>query len=389
MTKLQGVWAPGMVLRQRDQHAPGVFARVTGERAKVTLEASAPSMHALHYAIAGNRLMWDEYEWRLRKRLRLSGMKGTPQLVQAGETVTFDGKTPTITRKAYAYPEPLDITMADAVPLFGLTFLQAVQEMYEADGSPPVTMLLSGGTDSIATLWALKTIGADVRAVTVGTSEKDFDPLWAKRVAHHWKIKWDFIPLPTDDTGLEAILRDAIGTIEQTSFSNVLMACCREVVRPWMVRRGRPYAWLGYEADAILGNKILQVGRHRAGAATSEAWGRQRKDSVCESTAPYTLQNAKSFRVNGETNWRTPFVHPKVADLLYSFPLEVIPADLTKPVLYKLLEHHLPPHLRPWDFKKKIGFYTGSGIGTVRLTNPVLQDENMRRIYAEERARRI
>jgi asparagine synthase (glutamine-hydrolysing) len=72
-------------------------------------------------------------------------------------------------RQYWAQPEPatVQITFEDAVNETERLFLRAVETRLHAD--VPVAALLSGGIDSSLVCWAVKKLGADIRAFTIGT----------------------------------------------------------------------------------------------------------------------------------------------------------------------------------------------------------------------------
>jgi asparagine synthetase B (glutamine-hydrolysing) len=388
---MRGVWAPGMRIRQRETFAPGLGTMIRGDAHAITLRMDDPGVHALHYIVSGNRLFWDESEWRLRRRVRQSkcATTGKFQQLQGGEEYRFNGIVGSLGKYAIERPTILPMGMAEATDALAYALPRAVDDILKQDKAP-ITVLLSGGVDSISTLWALKEAGAEgIECITVGRDMRDFDPQWAQRAAKHFGIPWRLIELPYGGQELDDLVRDTVGIIEQTSFSNVLMGCCCTLIQRDMVERGRKIAWLGYEADALLGNKMLLVGQHRAlalAAQTDTAWSRARQDA-CWYVSPYTMQLAKNLRFGGETDWRTPFLHPTISRLLLALPKEAVPPTLEKPLLYALMDRVMPEGLRPWHVKKKIGFYTGAGIGNMRLTEPILQDPNIRWHYGEQKKR--
>jgi hypothetical protein len=75
-----------------------------------------------------------------------------------------------------------------------------------------------------------------------------------------------------------------------------------------------------------------------------------------------------------------PFLHGYTAAYAFNLPLEFAPAAMDKPLLYGMMDRHLPVNAA-WHVEKKIGFYTGAGIGKVRLKNPILQDPNIREVF--------
>jgi asparagine synthetase B (glutamine-hydrolysing) len=391
LTEMKGAWRPGIITHQLDDMGGGVYAEVTGSATTLTLQQSRPGLHPLYYGQIGHYVHWDEWEWRLRRKLRgLGAKKPVVSELHGGEMVTFDGRALHSTLSPIAVPPVQAIhDMEDARDEFATRFTAAVRDIYEGHKGGPVTVLLSGGVDSILTLWALLRIGADVETVTAGRSEDDFDPLWAKRVADHWGVPWHLCRVPTETEALQTLLTRTLGVIEQTSFSNVLMGCCCELIRDRMRETGRKVAYLGFFGDLLFGHKLQVTGSFNLlpeARKTDAAWTEQRI-THCWHSKPHSLQLAKGMRFGGETTWRVPFAHREIAPWTFGLPRVAAPPLMDKPLLYGLMDRHLPADVAAWHVQRKIGFYTGAGIGKLRLTNPVLQDENVRRTYAHVKAR--
>jgi asparagine synthetase B (glutamine-hydrolysing) len=385
-TTLRGHWHRGLREHQLDDMGGGILAEVRGQPDVLTLRVTRPGLHPLYYGQVGDYLHWDESEWRLHRKMRGLGVK-KPKVVEicGGDIITFDGKVIETATQPIVVPPTVEVAGMDAARDGMLhRVLMATEEIYNQHGRGPVVVLLSGGVDSILILWALKAINADVQAVTVGTSEDEFDPWWAKRAAQEMEVPWHFLRLP--DSGspeLQALLTQTLSVIEQTSYSNVLMGCCCVLANRWMRANNRPVAYLGFWGDLLFGHKLQVTGSFNnlpAAEKTDARWTRERI-THCWHSKPHSLQLAKNFRDGGSTTWRAPFTHATVANFAFGLPLSVAPSAMDKPLLYGLMERFLYTDVCAWKVKKKIGFYTGAGIGKVRLKDPILQDPNIQATY--------
>jgi len=353
----------------------------------LTLRLSRPGMHPLYYGLQGSQgyIHWDESEWRLHRRLRGLGVaKPKVAEVEGGQTVVFNGREVKVFDAPITVPDTVAVgSMAQAQDEFWDRLVLAVKSIYERHGGGRVMVLLSGGVDSILILQALCEAGANVEAVTAGLTPDDFDPLWAARLCHHWGVPWHFVRVPTEDDALQALLTRAVEVIEQTSFSNVLMGCCMELIRDKMIQTDRKIGYMGFFGDLLFGHKLQVTGSFNklpAAQRTDAGWT-EKRITHCWHSKPHSLQLAKGMRHGGTTTWRVPFVHENVASYAFGLPLSVAPAVMDKPLLYGLADRFVPAHLAAWHVQKKIGFYTGAGIGKVRLVNPILQDANIQRTY--------
>lgn len=383
---LRGSWSPGINVAQTDDMGGGNVATILGDKAAVSLEIPRPGLHPLYYGVAGQYLHWDEREWPLHRKLRGLGVKKPMvHLVEGGSTVRFNGRTLRVSHDMVtAPPNHYPADMAAAQTQFASRLLYVVEDLYKAHGRGPVYLLLSGGVDSIAIAWALKHIGADVLCLTCGRTEDDFDPAWARKTAEHLQLPWDFVRLPTDSTELQALLEQTLLHIEQTSFSNVLMGLCVELIRARARAAGRHVGYMGFWGDLLFGHKLQVTGSFNLlpeAEKNDRNWTAQRI-STCWKSKPHTLQLAKGLRAAGDGTWRVPFLHKELAAWTFGLPQTFAPPKMDKPLLYGLMERYLPSSVCAWHEQKKIGFYTGAGAGKIRLKNPVLQDPNIRATYA-------
>lgn len=387
-TLLRGSWRPGIEVLQRDTLSEGVFAEIRGS-SELRIHLPRPGLHPLYYGFCGDYVHWDEREWPLRRKLRALGEKKPDvRLVEGGSRITICGKIVTTETDQYPTFETHFPTNAQAAQdEFGSRLLQAVESIYAQHDRGRVALLLSGGVDSIAVAWALKQANADVLCLTAGRDENDFDPTWAKKAAEYFGFPWQFVALPETTVELQRLLDRTVLHIEQTSFSNVLMGICCELLRDAMLADQRHVAYTGFWGDLLFGHKLQVTGSFNklpVEKQTDAAWTRQRVEH-CWHTKPHTLQLAKGLRAGGCSTWRVPFLHPVVVEYAAGLPLKFAPAEMNKPLMYGLMDRHVPLDIAAWHVMKKIGFYTGSGAGKIRLKNPVLQDPNIRATYSRLR----
>lgn len=383
-TVLRGSWRPGVPVFQRDELCDGIYAEIRGEKT-LSFRQTRPGLHPLYYAFCGDYVHWDEREWSLHRKIRALGQKNPRiALVEGGDTVTVSGKSVTVAKDPYPrFENHYPANQKEAQRDFASRLLFAVSEIYQQHDKGRVALLLSGGVDSIAVAWALKHAKADVLCITAGRDENDFDPKWARLAAEYFGFDWRFVALPETSVELQSLLDRTILHIEQTSYSNVLMGLCCELIRDAMLEDDRHIAYTGFWGDLLFGHKLQVTGSFNKlppEQQTDENWTRQRVEH-CWHTKPHTLQLAKGLRAGGRSTWRVPFLHPAVVQFAAGLPLDFAPAEMNKPLLYGLMDEYVPRSLAAWHVMQKIGFYTGSGAGKIRLKNPVLQDPNIRATY--------
>lgn len=94
-------------------------------------------------------------------------------------------------------PSETTVSFAEAVEETERLFLQAVEKRLQADVT--IGALLSGGIDSSLVCWAIKQLGGDVTAFTVGTPNDVFDETnIAAQTAKHLGIKHQVLELSAD-----------------------------------------------------------------------------------------------------------------------------------------------------------------------------------------------
>jgi hypothetical protein len=245
-----------------------------------------------------------------------------------------------------------------------------------------VLTTVSGGTDGILTALALKLAGVDQHCVCVGRSEEDFDPMHARKYCEQLDLPYTFIQLPdeNDDEALEALLTRALKSIELTDFSNVLMGMCNTLVGDFAAAINCNWVLTADIADVVLGQDLLSWGSFNKEHpnASGPKWAEYRNKNLLR-TLPNNLMVYKVFNFVGLRTGQV-FLDRRVLEFLLSLPLDCTPTNGKKPVYYQALKGYITDG--SWEASgKKVGFYTGSGIGKTRLDNPILSDTNIRRIY--------
>lgn len=396
--KLEGVWAVGQSVCQVDAHTHvgmddfdnATLAGVVSspDCKTVRLMVSRVGMHSLYYVTHGRRIYWGEQEWPLRQKFDKYGIKKVPRQLGAGQILEFDGAT--VQEVYQAPPEQVVVRkgyrLGEAIQELRGLVIDAATELWKTTGELKATCLLSAGTDSTLSTIALMEAGADVHAVSVGTSPDSFDPYHARLYAEQLGIPFTFLQLPTSDAALHALAMRAIRTTEQCEMSNTMMAICTTMVADWAKANDRPLLWHGHYADELLGFSNVIFGGYRKrlkaeGGDPDELWSRHRM-SLYQTVTPNDTQVAKVSRQ--DTVWRSIFYHPDVRRMVWAMPLDVVPSRGSKPLFGGVCDLYVKDGA--WHSKKKVGYYTGSGIGTVRRQSEVLQDANLRRIYRTTRA---
>lgn len=337
-------------------------------------------LFSLWYAVAKDKTL---YVGTSRAEVRCKSKASAKQCVSStlyhydGETIT-EHPLPRLDKPSIQY----GVSLQDSADQFYGAMLRASEDMKKYAGTK-VAVLLSGGTDSTLTLVALLHAGYEVKAFSVGFSEEDFDPHWAKEYASQLGVPYEFIPLTEDDDELQALLTKAVKESERSDYSNVLMAMCTTKARDVIQEQGYSYIFHGYLADIQVGN-VMQVStafnkKHPVGSAgrTDENWRDFRYERSTK-IIPNTLWIDKLSTLNG-MGWASLFNHQEVYKVLLSLPETVIPIVGDKILYWETLDRFIKGGA--WHKEKKIGFYSGAGIGKVRLRNPILSDENMRKTY--------
>ena len=400
---MRGAWRSGQRVHQEDFHTPISMANYHGapfiehglgslvqsidfpdqpDRV-LHLNVSRPGMHSLWYALHDGMVFWDEHRWNLEKTLYQIGGAAKVKQVEAGMIVLTDGKSVRVLEDAQPKVFPAcrtDITLEDAITEFWSIFVEATREMWELAGRPRITAMLSGGTDSTLGTIALREIGADVHAVSVGRSPEYFDPAYAADYAAQLGIPFTFLPIPTDNDELTALLTESIITAETKEGTNTRMGMSTIMVRKWSLEQGRTCLWKGHFADDILGFSTLTQGsfRKKFPAQSDQDWSNYRA-SLYQHIIPNDMQVAKVCR-QGDTIWRSTFTHPKVYEFVWSMPKHVVSLGNEKPLFGGACDRFLKN--TSWNLEnKKVPYNIGSGLWDLAKQNPILSQANMDAIY--------
>ena len=397
-----GVWEPGKAKTKEldiDTHTTyslgsiggglkvikdGVGLSVDRGRYKVCLHMGLPGMHSLYYSQAGSSLVYADSRAEVRQSTTSFGhSKARIHQLKSGVAVVFDGKK--IRRyqgERYELPSIFDGSLEEAVRQFKEVFLEATQDVVETSGIDRAACMLSAGTDSTLTAWALREVGVPITTYSVGRTQDDFDPKYAAKYAEELGVPFVFVGLPGTKDELHRLAEHSISRIELADYSNVLMAMCTALVRDRARLDGYTYLFHGHFADDLVGNSSLTWGGYTKEAASkgqevsSQGW-RDYRARFCMHLIPNNYQVAKISRVGG-MDWRAIFYHPKVIRFMLSLPLEYAPLRSDKVVYKEALRGVITGGA--WEHHKKVGYYTGAGIGKLRLSGHV-SDELFRSIY--------
>lgn len=307
--------------------------------------------------------------------------KSKIQLCEAGTIYTYTAKDKRVISfdsGKINYTETKALNLDQAAE----EFLAVLVESAKAYQGKKVVTTISGGTDGILTALALKLAGVEQYCVCLGTSEECFDPLYAKAYAEQLGLNYKFIQVPTDEETLQPLLEDTIKRIEMAEYSNVLMGICNNLVGDYAKEVGAEIVLCADMADVVLGNDLQSAGRFKKtfplSLQTAENWAKFRIETQLK-VMPNNIQIFKGFYSKGIYAHQL-WYDMRVVDYLLTMPLAVTPISRKKVLYYKILEKHLVDV--SWaDNGKKIGYYTGTGIGKIRLEDGVLGDSNLRQTY--------
>lgn len=307
--------------------------------------------------------------------------KSSIVLCQAGETYFYTAKTKKVKSvkvDKLRYKETLDISL----DLAAEQTLDKLVKAAEAYKGKKVVTTISGGTDGILTALAFKLAGVEQHCVCLGVDENQFDPKYAKQYAKYLDLDYTFLPIPTDKEVLQGLLVQCLKAIEMTEYSNVLMGICNTIVAEFAKSVEADIVFCADMADVVLGNDLQSAGRFKKtypeALHTAANWAEFRIVTQFK-VMPNNIQIYKAFNSLGVQCSQLWYNQP-VLDFILSLPLECTPISRAKLLYYKILEAYLPNP--SWDGTgKKVGYYTGTGIGKVRLEGGVLSDENIRATY--------
>lgn len=307
--------------------------------------------------------------------------KSNITLCQAGETYYYtakDKKVKSVKVDKLRYKETLGISLDEAAELT----LSKLVKAAEAYKGKKVVTTISGGTDGILTALAFKLAGVEQHCVCLGVDENQFDPEYAKQYAKELDLDYTFLPIPTDREVLQGLLTQCLAAIEMTEYSNVLMGICNTIVAEFAKSVEADIVFCADMADVVLGNDLQSAGRFKKtypeALHTAANWAEFRIVTQFK-VMPNNLQIYKAFNSLGVQCSQLWYNQP-VLDFILSLPLECTPISRSKVLYYKILEPYLENP--SWaETGKKVGYYTGTGIGKVRLDGGVLSDENIRATY--------
>lgn len=188
---------------------------------------------------------------------------------------------PVTQRRYWQSPQPspeatmaFDAAVADTERLL----LAATERRLHAD--VPVGALLSGGVDSALVCWAIKAVGGDVQAFTVGVpgSEADESAL-AARCAQQLGIRHHILPMSDDspdelDT-LVAAYAEPFACASALGMLKVSQAVARADVKVLLTGDGGDDVFLGYPRHLMLAR--IQRAAAALPAAAGPAWLRVRQ----------------------------------------------------------------------------------------------------------------
>lgn len=394
---IRGVWRPGQPIDQLDQHtaltwsehqgapfvARGVASYVKSISANSTLclGVSRPGMHSLWYAAENGEVVWDEQQWRVKRYAREHGWRCKPKRVSAGSIVLTDGfGTNEAEVQPHYEPTPRQIELPDAIREMREIVLRVTEEIWTLAGRPKVTVMVSGGTDSTMGLCALREIGADVHGITVGRSPDYFDPKYAKQYCDQLGVEHTLLTLPSDQQELSRLIYRTVSAIENDEGTNLRMGLSTIMVKDWARENDRICIWHGYGADGLLGLSSLTYGDFKKKHEVTDAnWGHYRS-RLYQHIIPNDMQVAQASRADGQTFWRTFFHHPDLMEFVWSMPMSVAPLSMEKPLFGGVNETWL--RNTSWQIEnKKVPYNIGSGLWDMTKEMPVLQPENVKKIF--------
>jgi asparagine synthetase B (glutamine-hydrolysing) len=356
----------------------GVAYKVCGGKRSFYLYHSAPGLIPLYFILRDDIIYFSMSMLAMRQKADEIGAR-VKDIQQAKEGIAYHLSQKGLKRylvdpiKPATYQNISLDKAADAL-------LKKLVDAAEPYKGQKVLTPISGGTDGTLTALALKAAGVEQLCVCVGRTEEDFDPKFARTYAEQLGLNYAFLTLPEDDAGLQALLERTLGLIEQTDFSNVLMGMCNVLLADYAKAHGCTHILNADLADVVLGNDIFTYGKFNKDTEKPSAakWAQYRISEQLR-TLPTNLMIFKAAAFAGLRVGQL-FADREVIEFLLSLSLECTPPNGKKPLYYAVLNKHL--NNGSWvESGKKVGFYTGAGIGKIRLENPILQDENIRKTF--------
>jgi hypothetical protein len=158
--------------------------------------------------------------------------------------------------------------------------------------------------------------------------------------------------------------------------------CCAEI-RNKLEARNLKIQFHGYFADLLVGNSLGTWGRYNKEfpeghpKRNSNHW-RDFRVGKNVKVIPNTLWIEKLAKKNGG-DWASPFFHPAVTNVMLSAPIELVPPGPNKLIYHTLCDRYVKDG--GWHSSRKIGFYTGAGVGKLRLNDGPLNDQRISKIF--------
>lgn len=357
----------------------GVAMKVYGGPRSFFCYQSLPGLIPMYFVIDGSTIHCSHSMFAMRELVAERGLK-IKDIMQCKEGVAYHFSGKGLRRyvvDTWNWHLHTTLTLEKA----GDRLLELLVQAAEPLKGKKVLTLISGGTDGILTAYALKLAGVEQHCVCVGRTEEDFDPKFARKYAEKLGLSYEMLTLPESNEDLQALLEDALRSIEMADFSNVLMGMCNVMIAQWAKERGFEAVANADLADVILGNDILTTGvfnKKHDRQGTAKQWAEYRISDQLR-TLPTSLQIFKAFEFNDLPVYQL-FGDREVIEFMLGLSMEVTPSQHIKPLYYEILNRALPEN--SWgETGKKVGYYTGSGIGAIRLENPVLKDSNIRSTF--------
>jgi hypothetical protein len=340
---------------------------------------SMPGVIPLYYMIFGGAIYVSQSMLAMRTQAHAMGLP-VKAIMACKEGIAYHFSAKGLRRYVVDTITPETKTSLSLKQAGDELFVQLIAAAEFFKGTTVVTPI-SGGTDGILTALALKEAGVTQKCVCVGRTEDDFDPKFARKYADQLGLDYTFLPLPETDEDLEQLLKDTLPLIEMSDFSNVLMGMCNYGIAQWAKSKGAEYVLTADLADVVVGQDLLTYAKFNRDTEvpTSTKWSQWRMINGMRNL-PNNMMVYKIFAQN-DLKPAQLFHHRGVIQLLLGLSLEVTPPNGRKPVYYEILDRYIGDG--SWrDGGKKVGFYTGSTIGKIRLENPILSDQNIRKVYS-------
>lgn len=359
----------------------GVACKIFGGSRSFFAYHSCPGMISLYYMLEGSIIHVSQSISTMRRYAASKGLK-VKDIHPCKEGVAYHWSAKGLRRYVV---DKLEYEMRGHIPLKKAAdqLLELLIQACAPLKGRRVLTPISGGTDGILTAYALQQAGVEQHCVCIGRTEDDFDPKWAATYAAKLGLSYEMLHLPSDDEGLQRLLESGLEAFEMADFSNVLMGMCNVMMAEYAKAGGYEAVVNADLADVILGNDMLTYGSFKKKAddgkePLSKHWADYRIER-CLHVLPTNVQIFRAFEFNDVPVFQLFAARPVIKHVL-GLNFDCTPYDGTKPLYYEILNRVLPEN--SWgETGKKVGYYTGSGIGKIRLDNPVLKDANIRETF--------